>query len=277
MKKLFSMTLTSLLILNTLAGCSESQNDVPTVTLPDVSTSTQEQYVAPEITPEETEEVEVDETSSATLDYSTSSAKVIQITPHLVVADEETGRAYSIINHMEEDALAVLTVGAICDMGYVFITYGEESSGNPDSLIPEIAAFMVLPSSQSHDLVGAYMDVLKLDHDLSTYNNVALDLSGITNLSEAEKEALHWSIATELGEDISVFLSTEESLATEGYLEEEDGKFVFKNGVLVKLTGAMEEELSFSFEKELWQGAEDTTIITGSATCEIESGIYSIN
>lgn len=280
MKKILSMSLASAFLLSALVGCSSgSKTEAPTVTLPDVTpnTTTVTPPVVtetPEVEPEE-EEVELDETSSATLDFSTSTAKVIQMTPSLVVADEDTGLAYAVINGFEEGALDAVTVGSICQMGYVFITYGEGSTGNPDSIIPEIAAFMLIPQSQGQDPVGAYMEIIKSnDESLSEHSYLALDLTEASNLTAAEQEALLWNVSVEAGENTTVFFATEETLAEEGYLEEVDGISTFVDGKLLKLSGTAADELSFTYEKESWLGTESTSTVTGTATCEIETGLF---
>lgn len=285
MKKYLNMTLSSLLVLGALSGCSSKSSEQPTVVLPDVSSNTSTTTVTPAVTVPDTaveepeveveEEIEEDAMASATLDYSTQSAKVIQIAPYLIVADDETNQAYAVINGFEPEALEPLTIGSICQMAYVHITYDNpDSTGNPDSLLTEVAAFMLIPAVQGQDLVGAYMDVVKsAEGNLSSYANIALDLEDASNLSESEKEALLWYISTE-SNNANVFFGTKDTLSSEGYLSEDN---TFTDGVLLKLTGTQDGELSFTYEAEVWQGEEAVSTTSGSATCEIETGLFTIS
>lgn len=274
MRKFLSTALTSLLVLGTLSSCSSSTKEAPVVVLPDVSSNTSTTPVTPapvvpveeNTTEEETETEEemedTDETelvgvSSATIDYSTTSAKIIQVSPHLIIADDETDRAMAIINEFEGDELMEITVGALCEISYVDITYPDGGEGG---ILHEIGAYFIIPITQGEDKVGAFMDVIRAgEESLSDYSTIAVDLSDVSNLNVAEKEALLWSIATEAGENTTVIEASE-----------------FTEGVLFKLSNNNSQPLAFDFEKITWHSAEESTALSGSANAEIETGLFSI-
>lgn len=290
MKRFLSTSLSSLLLLGALSSCSSSSTEAPSVSLPDVSTSTNvvtptPEVVVPEVSDGEEEldegeegdedEIELDATSSATIDYDISSAKVIQLAPNFVVADEVTGKSYAIINEFDEGELIEVTLGAICEISYVDITYDE--GRGPESSLHEIGAHYVVPITQGEDKVGAFMSVIdEGDTDLSQYTYIAVDLSQVSNLHAGEKEALLWNVSMEAGEAVTVFEATEDDLATEDYLEEVDGKNTFTDGVLIKLSNNNSQPLSFEFEKVTWLGEEQTSTINGIAQAEIETGLFHI-
>ncbi len=270
MKKFLSTTLSSLLVLSALSSCSSSSTEAPSVTLPDVSTNTNttttvapavvqepEEADVEETEAEEEEDIELDGMSSATIEYTTSSAKVIQVEPYFIVADEESGRAMAIVNGFEEEELLEVTVGSLCDIDYVDIVHAEGEEGG---ILHEIGAHFVIPITQGEDKVGAFMDVIRAGEGaLSDYTTISVDLNDVSNLNVAEKEALLWYIVTEAGENTTVMESSE-----------------FTEGVLFKLSNNNSEPLAFDFEKVTWHSAEESTTISGSANAEIETGLFTI-
>lgn len=288
MKKLLCTSLSSLLVLGTLSSCSSKSSEAPSVTLPDVSTNTTVVTPVPEVTTPEViteeevtmeensdEELELDATSSATIDYDISSAKVIQMEPYFIVADDATGKAYAIVNEFEEDDLAEVAVGTICEVSFVDIVY--EEGQEPDTTLHDISAYFVMPITQGEDKVGAFMSVIHQgEADLSQYANIALDLSQVSNLHAGEKEALLWCVGIEAGENVTVFEATENELEADGYLEEVDGKNTFTDGVLITLFNNNSQPLSFEFEKETWFGDGQTSTVSGIAQAEIETGYFHI-
>lgn len=272
MKKFLCSTVTSLLILGSLSSCSSKTTEAPVVILPDVSTDISPVVVAPtpEIQVEETieveegeqeeedlEDVELDGMSSATIEYATSSAKIIQLQPHFIVADEESGRAMAIINDFEESDLIDVTIGSLCQIDFVDITYEEGVTGG---ILHEIGAYFVIPITQGEDKVGAFAEILRAgEENLSDYTTITMDLSDVTNLNVAEKEALLWYVAVEAGENVTVLEGTE-----------------FSEGILIKLTNNNSAPLSFEFEKITWFNEEESKTINGSAKAEIETGLFTI-
>lgn len=300
MKRTLALSLTTATLLSLLGGCSssDSTSTTPTVvvgTAPSIplnpnppaivdSSST----VIPEVVPSEPEEVvledldeseevteeneeseeeihedeeEVDVGSSATISYASSTQKIIQVEPYLLVADESANQAFHLINDMDTSAFQV---GQICETMYVLIYYGPEHTGDENSLITETAAMFLAPVSQEADMVGAYLAVMA-DTNLSHYDVISMDLSQISNLTVAEKEALWWLVTKSVPEGTEVLLKSKEQL------EEVD----FSNGLLLSFQNEDGVDAAFQLTYETWESDDSTSTTTVQATPD-DMGVYTL-
>ena len=113
---------------------------------------------------------------------------------------------------------------------------------------------------QGDDLVGLYRRVLwelwetdpALNENITT---VGLDLSGLSNLSEVERNALNYTLEcdvwTKTGKTVSVVTGTWEELCDEGYIDGEN--LYWEDGVFFSLSVTDEGNGKFTFEGEKWR------------------------
>lgn len=219
------------------------------------------------VEPEESEEEDVDVVSSATVNYTSSKQKIIQIEPYLLVADEDTGEAYHLINIMDTSDYKL---GQICETMYVHVFYGPENTGDENSLITETCAMFLAPTSQEADMVGVYQAMME-ETNLSTYDKISMDLSQVTNLSEAEKEAFWWLVTKAVPEGTEVLMQSKDELTESGDIT--DGQFA--NGLLLSFENSGDAGTAFQLTYDTWESDDTNSSSTMMATPDDE-GVYTL-
>lgn len=207
-------------------------------------------------------------------DAQTLQGTIIQIKESTVLLAEDgtdatTGTIYtfSIPQTLQDETGSAIGAEQLKAGQLVAVTY---SGAVLESYPPQLGS----PTSlrileQGSDLVGLYVQILKdfwfEDPALNDgVTLIALDLTKVENLSEAEKNALCYVIGNELG--MQGILGTFEQLSEQGYIDKEN--LLFENGVLFTLTAAALQNDSFSFSASKWRsglgaiGADNCT-----ATC----------
>lgn len=105
-------------------------------------------------------------------------------------------------------------------------------------------------SSDTDDRFGLYLQVLEDLWDQneglrSDIDQIGMDLSGLTDLTESEKAALIWTFGGTHG--IFPLTGTWEQLVEEGYIDNE--ALYWEDGVFFSLTGSAED----TFDAQIWR------------------------
>lgn len=108
---------------------------------------------------------------------------------------------------------------------------------------------------QKDDLVGLYEKVFdklwETDKGLNTNIEIlAFDLTSTTNLTDAEKSALIYTLGNKY--NLETVAGTFEQLSEEGYIDKE--KLYFENGLLFSFEVLKESKNSFTFNAQKWRG-----------------------
>lgn len=110
---------------------------------------------------------------------------------------------------------------------------------------------------QGDDFVGMYMEVM--EHLVSRRSNrtplFAFDLTGLPNLTEAEKQGLVWLFGSDFQRE--TFQSTRPELIENGFIDPEDT--YFKDGGLVTLKAEETSEGVYEIEASLWYSVQGAT------------------
>lgn len=132
----------------------------------------------------------------------------------------------------------------------------------------DVKAVRVL--KQGDDLVGLYRSVLRelwetdpaLNEDITT---IGIDLSGLSNLSAVERNALRYVFTNDVygktGQFVNVVTGTWQELCDEGYI---DGKNLYwENGVFLSVAVTKTGERKFTFEAEKWRSGTGAIYFKG--------------
>lgn len=111
-------------------------------------------------------------------------------------------------------------------------------------------------TAQEDDLVGLYLRVLlelwEYDSGLNSgVELLGLDFSGLTDLTEMEKEALAYLFSCDVGLGLQYVTGTWQELCDEGYIDGEE--LYWENGVLFSLSLTEGGESSIRFSSEKWR------------------------
>ncbi len=131
---------------------------------------------------------------------------------------------------------------------------------------------------QGEDFMTLYLDILdelyetepglNPEGSMETSITYGLDLSGVHNLSETEKEVLGYLFTCahdtdwEKAQPAGYALGTYEELAEKGYIDTE--KLFFENGVLFTVTDEPAKDGRFSFSAQKWRGGDGAVFYTDS-------------
>ena len=116
-------------------------------------------------------------------------------------------------------------------------------------------------------IMDLYIDDPALNSEIDT---VAFDLSGIRNLSEAEKSAITYLMGEEMG--LITVTGTFDELCNEGYIDREN--LYFPSGILFEIATSNEGGDRFTFVASKWRSGLGAI---GMADCkaELKSGQWS--
>lgn len=109
-------------------------------------------------------------------------------------------------------------------------------------------------TGQGDDLIGFYQRVLKdlwdVDDGLNPDSGVlAFDLSQLTNLTDAEKSALVYTVSNSYG--LEGITGTFDELSEQGYIDKEN--LLFENGMLFEFKLTDIDDNSFTFDVRKWR------------------------
>ena len=110
---------------------------------------------------------------------------------------------------------------------------------------------------EGDDIAGLYKSVIKdlyeTDEGLNGgIERIAFDFSGISNLTEAEKTALVYSLGNIYG--LEAIRGTFDELSKQGYINKE--KLSFETGLLFTIKVSAEEKDRFTFDANKWRGGD---------------------
>ncbi len=172
--------------------------------------------------------------------------KVVDIAGDSFVAVGEehvyTGEVWRLENRFK------LRMGQVVEIAH----NGELSQGYPTAF-DKIYDIKLI--SQENDIAGLYLKVFddlrlaQADID-SEVSMIALDLSGVENLSPVEKTALAYIIQRDYTLHTSLY--TFKQLEQAGLIAEENGIKSFPNGVLYTFKTLEMEDLLFTFDAQKW-------------------------
>lgn len=111
------------------------------------------------------------------------------------------------------------------------------------------------------DIVGLYLNVINdlysidpgLNSDISV---IALDLSKVSNLNEAEKSVISWRAMEIYGLDI--YTGTYDELCEQGLIDKE--RMYFKDGILISIEDTEISDNKFKFNAKKWRGGDGAYI-----------------
>ncbi|WP_343248377.1 hypothetical protein [Diplocloster hominis] len=134
-----------------------------------------------------------------------------------------------------------------------------EYDGFIEEIYPGIVAnpSLVRITDAGDDMTGFYLtivrDIFETDSALnSDIHTIALDLTKVHNLSDAEKAALAYLVWTQLGYE--AFQSTWDELSEQGYIDKD--RLSFEDGILITLTDTPVKGSSFDFTVKKWRGGD---------------------
>ncbi|MGI6225555.1 MAG: hypothetical protein ACOYJ1_04790 [Peptococcales bacterium] len=127
--------------------------------------------------------------------------------------------------------------------------------------------------SQREDIPGLYKkvieDLYKVDPGLNDNINImAFDLTGVVNMTEAEKTALIYLIAETYG--LETIAGTYEELSEQGYINKE--QFYFEKGLLFTIEDELISGDSFSFNAEKWRSGTGAYIFYDCKAVKSQDG-----
>lgn len=198
-------------------------------------------------------------------------------TGELLLAEESGGvYALSLGELAQLPELADLTDGMMVNVhhsGMIMETYPAQFGG--------VFGVSVAREEETDDRCGLYLQVLEdlwnedpgLNGDGLSY--LGMDLSGLTGLTQGEKNALTWRFAQLRG--LSLLTGTFDQLVEQGYITGtplEGGEHLFyewPDGILFSLTGSAEE----GFQAQKWRSGLGAYYFTGCTAQMDETGGWS--
>ena len=149
---------------------------------------------------------------------------------------------------------------------------------------PQIKDTDALILGSEKDFLPVYLEaVLDIYEDDSALNDgitmIALDFSNISNITEAEKEALGLLIWENLG--VETFQSDYETLVAEGLIDGEN--LYFPEGVLISIDYKEETEDGFIFDIQKWRSGlgaifyNDCRVIFDGDSFTVEKGSIAVS
>lgn len=134
-----------------------------------------------------------------------------------------------------------------------------EYDGFIEEVYPGIVAnpSRVRITDSADDMTGFYLtvvrDIFETDSALNSgIRTIALDLTGVHNLSDAEKEALVYLVWTQLGYE--AVQSTWDELCEEGFIDED--RLSFEEGIVITFTDTPVKGSSFDFMVKKWRSGD---------------------
>ena len=134
-----------------------------------------------------------------------------------------------------------------------------EYDGFIEEVYPGIVAnpSLVRITDAGDDMTGFYLtivrDIFETDSALnSDIHTIALDLTEVHNLTDAEKGALAYLVWTQFGYE--AFQSSWDELCEQGYIDKD--RLSFEDGILITLTDTPVKGSSFDFTVKKWRGGD---------------------
>lgn len=142
-----------------------------------------------------------------------------------------------------------LKAGMAIEVGYS----GEVQESYPAQ---PVGVTVIMATAQEDDLTGLYLSVVRDLYDTDPGLNadielLAFDLTGLTNLSAAEKSALLYLVGREYPE-LNLREGTFDELCDEGLIDRDN--LYFETGLLFTLSVKDAAGEGFSFDAEKWRG-----------------------